>query len=665
MRLHIIKTLFLKEIKEVVRDKNQLFLMILMPFFMYPFLFLGISQISSVQSNKLKQKEVKIWVESTVVETPLYEWLESKEQYQLETATVYTDTLKEAIAITLSSDYQQLMDKNAAAKFQLYYDSNSDAVGLAANDIKEKIAALNEKVVAQRLEMAQLNEEFVTPLTVEKIDVAATGSMGSYWMKMIPGYVIFLIFLGIIYTAIDTTAGEKERKTLQNIYVAPLKTSEIIAGKFAAVFSVGLLSGLANMGSLLMSLIWIGAQSSSLSSFIPTTVTFSGWLWLICLLLLVTAIIASVSLTVLLQANTYKEAQGYITPLMLLLFVPIGLTAIMELDLSTMCLPFINILLAMTAILKGTADANMLFMVVVTSLVYSGLALYSASLIFGNESVITGQRVNYRQLLQRGGKSNKRIFGVKEALLFMAVVMLAFLMLGVPLQMKLPIWAGILSSFTLVLGGLSIAAIYYYGLHNNLAENLHLKRPTWRATLATLLLVPSTFVIASFIYSLTGTVEHSSEFMNAIQPLMDMNTFLGVIFIALCPAIFEELVCRGVLFRGLKNEWGKWAVILVSAVLFGLMHFDFYRLATTTFVGIILGYILWQSNSIYLSSLFHFCYNAMAYILMKYWAIGTEIQDFESVPLIWVLAATAVMGIGIWLLGTEKAEAEQPILAGT
>ncbi|RMF03967.1 MAG: hypothetical protein D6772_01370 [Bacteroidetes bacterium] len=126
----------------------------------------------------------------------------------------------------------------------------------------------------------------------------------------------------------------------------------------------------------------------------------AAWGWLVLLVLLTTLFLGALSLAVVLLANSYKEAQSYVSPLMMLVLVPAMLAAMpgMELNIQTAFVPVLNIALAIISLFKGSWDPGMLAIVAVAGLVYGIVALWLTSLTFGNENVVTGENFDWKQL---------------------------------------------------------------------------------------------------------------------------------------------------------------------------------------------------------------------------------------------------------------------------
>lgn len=139
--------------------------------------------------------------------------------------------------------------------------------------------------------------------------------------------------------------------------------------------------------------------------------------------------------------------------------------------------------------------------------------------------------------------------------------------------------------------------------------------------------------LVTYLISLTGI---------NIQTGIDLplNTgwdfLLSLFLIGLLPAVTEELIYRGMIFKGLK-KWGKWPAILLSALAFCLMHGSVEQFTYTFLLGIVLGYIMWETNALWLCMIVHFCNNAMVLTSLF---ISTQTGTSTALP-------TAISGLDI------------------
>lgn len=409
MRFSIIKTIYNKELKEVLRDKRMLLLVILMPFFLYPVLFTLMGKAQSSSRDKLKTEKIDVvlspeakgstFAQTIAEDTTLNITFEALEQSQLDSIT------GKKIAIQLPSTEAQASlseDSLAVVAVLIYGDDSEDVVSSRRRKIEEQLKSYGEVVTFERLRERGLAREFIQPVNVVQRDTASERAQtGRILGTLIPIMLLLFIFIGCIYIAIDTTAGEKERRTLQTIYTTPVTTNEIIAGKFGAVATVGLVSAFANLGSLLLSM-RLQMSMMGAGDAIPFSISLAGTdiLWITLLVMLATVFMAAITMAIVLLANSYKEAQSYVTPLMMGVLVPAMMASMpgMELNMKTAMIPMFNICLAMADIFKGTYSIPLIGVVTLFALIYGIVGLWIAGKTFGNESVVTGEKVDFKNL---------------------------------------------------------------------------------------------------------------------------------------------------------------------------------------------------------------------------------------------------------------------------
>ncbi|WP_367390573.1 ABC transporter permease [Lewinella sp. LCG006] len=404
MRSHIIATIFSKEIKEVLRDKRMLYLIILLPFFLYPVLFTLIGGVGASQQEKLMQQEIAVWVSPNATDTPLPALLAQDPSLKVEMKTFSETDLegqKRTIGIQLPDDYQERIANGKSAEIILYADQSQDVLNMRERILRTQLTSMGDQLLNERLASKELSPEFANPLTIDSVDLSPEESGDRMMVAFLPMMILLFIFIGCIYIAIDITAGEKERRTLQTLFTTTASTKEIVAGKFLAVAAVGIVSATMNILSLVVAMNIQAYLLEEEAAGMAMNLAPAAWAWLVILVLLTTLFLGALSLAVVLLANSYKEAQSYVSPLMMVVLIP-AMMAIMpgvELNMQTALIPVFNVALAIVAILKGSFDTSILAVVAVASFVYGILALYLASLSFGNENIITGEKVNWKALL--------------------------------------------------------------------------------------------------------------------------------------------------------------------------------------------------------------------------------------------------------------------------
>lgn len=404
MRTRIISSIFRKEIKEVLRDKRMLYLIILLPFFLYPVLFTVIGKVGQSQQEKLASQNINVLLSPELEGTAIHEALAQSAELELtftefDEATI--DTMSNGIGIKMEASFDQVMQKNGTAQVQILADQSKDLLQFRSRQLRNVLQGINQNLLKARIDSAGLNPEFAQPLAISQVDLASNEEQaGKALASFLPMIILLFIFVGCIYIAIDITAGEKERKTLQTIFTAPLKISEIIAGKFAAVFTVGIVSAFMNILSLMVAMmIQVKFMGGEMNSF-TLAIDPMGWFWLCLIIFLITVFLAALTLSVVLLANSYKEAQSYVSPMMMLIIIPAVMSQMpgMELNGSTALVPMLNTSLAIGAILKGGFSTSLIALVAGMALLYAVIALFFASQTFGNENVVTGEKIDFKSL---------------------------------------------------------------------------------------------------------------------------------------------------------------------------------------------------------------------------------------------------------------------------
>ena len=155
----------------------------------------------------------------------------------------------------------------------------------------------------------------------------------------------------------------------------------------------------------------------------------------------------------------------------------------------------------------------------------------------------------------------------------------------------------------------------------------------------------------------------------ATEKMLNVNTFGGLLLnlfiIALIPAIGEEMTFRGVLQQSLTRKMNPHIAILLSSAIFSFIHFQFYGFLPRMFLGMLLGYMFYITNSLWTSMLMHFINNGTAVVLYYLSNKGmiADAEHFGETDNVWMIAASATMTVGLIVWSWKKAQPQQPIEA--
>jgi sodium transport system permease protein len=361
--------------------------------------------------------------------------------------------------------------------------------------------------------------------------------------------------------------------------------------------------------------------------------------------------IAALFMAVAALARDSKDAGNFLAPLLLVVLSPIAATLFpgMELNSWTCFAPLANLSLLIRSLLLGETAGHLIFLTLLSSLAYAGLALALAARVFGREQILLGGPFSWRSLLRSDAGSRGPTPGF--VLTLFALILVGFFYGGLAVMDRGLLTILLVTQFGVLLLptiGLSVAGKF------PLAQTFSLRRPHWRSLVGSILIGLTAGLAVSGLVSrvVTTPEEWMREFSKLLQ-LGDQSAPLWKLWLvlALTPALCEETFFRGLLFSGLRR-WGPWAAVGISALLFGLMHGSIYQFLPTFIIGLLLGYAVWRSGSLYCSILIHFLNNGL--VATVAWSQGAKILAKAALPWSLTLGALGITLAGLALLRGPK-----------
>jgi sodium transport system permease protein len=419
----------------------------------------------------------------------------------------------------------------------------------------------------------------------------------------------------------DIIAGEKERGTLETLITSGAGRAEIATAKHLAIWTVGLFI---TFTQVVYALIYIRLNVIRLPDNFAIDLSAQSIAQLFVLFVPLAAAIAAALLIVSAYAKTYKEAQLHFFPLFMGSLVPALAAVLPGLKSRSIValVPLANVSVAAREVLTGRADPLMIGVTaLVTGLTAAALIRYSAKLLTREDIVVSAQ---HDQSVLEGGEKlfQRRVFqwfAVMWAVTFAAAT-------NVP-QLQTPRAQILFNQVGIFLIG-SLLMIRTYRL--NWREVIGVRRVRWPVWAAALMAVPAAQVVAVAFFRIMNTViptptemlrELGRQVVPAGMPLWQM-----LIFMAVLPAVCEELAFRGVLLHGIRNRFHPVVRCLVVGAVFGLFHYALFRIAPTALLGVILTAIAVMTGSILPGLLFHAANNGFA-IAMD--AAGISLNRFD------------------------------------
>jgi sodium transport system permease protein len=662
MNFHIVKTIFLKELKDTMRDSKTLIVMILLPILLYPLLAVGGGQILIKEGKKLQDKVAIVHISNA--DNKLYNYLKQEKKIKLVNSTNPKRDIREGkinVSVEIPASFQSDLEKEKKIPLKIYYDqANINSISAQAK-VVDLLKEYKNSIVEHRIEKRGMDKDLLNPFHLSINNIAPKEKIGGFYLgNMLPFLIIFMTILGAFYPAIDQTAGEKERGTLETLLTTPVKKSEIITGKFLTISLFAFTTGLLNLGSMTMSMTML-LSSDKINFNIPFTSV--GLIFLV--LIPTTMFFVAIMMLVSSLANSFKDAQNYLTPVYLICGFPALVTVFpgFTLNFQTAIIPVANVSLLIKDVLLGRLEFDLIMVVLISTSIYSILAIAAATHLFNNEEVLLSEESNLKLLFYRKNDKLKKVPGFLEAITLYIITFGLLFYGGNILQAQYKLDGLLLTEILLVLVP---ALLFTKYLGFDIKETFSLKKVTWQSVSASILLaLAGSFFILKFVDAIqTKFLPMPEEFKKAFEDFLMENgqppSFLKLfLIIAVSAAVCEEILFRGPLMKGIRSKFSKTQTIIVVGILFGIFHLNIYKLIPTSVLGMLITYITISTGSIFNGMIFHLVNNGTAIILSS----GDE-------GLFWLAADASLLYypfflacfiLGIYLVINEEKKRKEPV----
>jgi sodium transport system permease protein len=400
VKLRDIGIIYRKEMKDTLRDRRALISMIVVPIVLMPLLTIGIGVLSAEIVGRAMEEIPKVMILGGA-DSP--------------NITAELRAQSDMLVVPAGSDYaQQIEDKRIRAAVEIppdfdaslaagtpstvtVYDYEGDLKsGIAADRLQKFFGDLRDRTVRDHLAAQRLPDALIHPFEIREQNVVSREKVtGAMVGGIVPYFVILLCLTGAIYPAIDLTAGEKERGTMETILSSPVSRTDLVFGKFLTVLTASLataflavLSMAVSFGigkGLLMSLTDAGQGNDFTLTINPGSVAA-----VFAMVLPLAVLFSAALLAIALCAKSYKEAQSYLQPLTIIVVVPgiVSLLPGVDLNARLALIPILNTSLVSKEILMGTYHWHYIALIFISSCVYAAAALTVAVRLFEREDVL-------------------------------------------------------------------------------------------------------------------------------------------------------------------------------------------------------------------------------------------------------------------------------------
>lgn len=399
-----IAVVYLKELKDSLRDRRTIMSMIIVPTFVMPLLIFGATSIMGKVMKQARAEATSLVLLGGDDSPTVVAALKADPKFRIVKATEdYKQMVSEKrvrLAVEIPTGFETALADGKPSTVTLYHYEGEMKSGIGVAQVEHFFQRWHDKTVEARLTARGLPASLIDPFTVKQQNVAPPEKVGGNVVGgLVPYLIIILCFTGAMYPAIDLTAGEKERGTMETLLCSPVHRISIVLGKLAMVMTASLATITLTLVSSTVSLFAgaslyggreIAEASAKASRATPFLVDPAGLLGVFAMVVPVAILFSAVLLTIALFAKSYKEAQSYVSPLIIVILMPamIGMLPGIELDVQTALIPILNLSLACKEMLSGVWHWPFLALIFGSTLLYSGIAITLCVRMFNRESVI-------------------------------------------------------------------------------------------------------------------------------------------------------------------------------------------------------------------------------------------------------------------------------------
>ena len=401
MRLQDIGIVYRKELTEALRDRRTLISTMLVPLLLFPLLSVGFGALAVALIKKAEEETPKVMVLGGADAPHVLEALRRNKKIEVVPATPdWKDKIinKEIrAAIEIPPGFEASLDQQQPKTVEIYKYEGELKSSISADSIEKNLKEYRDKVIEARLEANHLPASVLTPFRIKQDNVAPPEKVGGAAFGGIIGYMVILLCLtGGMYPAMDLTAGEKERGTMETILSSPVSRLDLVLGKFFLVLTASLVTAALSVFSMGVSF-W-GMQQAKVfdmsknpeAAGMQLHIGFTAVLSVFIMALPLAVLFSAGLITISLFAKSYKEAQSYVSPLMILVIVPAVAAMLpgVELTAKLALIPILNVSLLCKELVTGTYHWNFIALIFLSTCVYAAVGLFLAVKMFQREDVL-------------------------------------------------------------------------------------------------------------------------------------------------------------------------------------------------------------------------------------------------------------------------------------
>ena len=299
---------FVKELRDALRDRRTLMAVFISSVLMGPLMLVLLSSLVGKYEKRAEAREIVV---IGLANAPTLRNYIERQTFVVKSAPADWETQLRANklgdpVVIVPAGFEDDLAHGRPPRVELVYSSANSRAQSGIGAIAQLLQGFNQEQTTLRLIARGIAPGALNVTRIDEHDIADNAARAAQMTHIVPLFVLMSVLYGALNAALDTTAGERERGSLEPLLATPASRGALVIGKWGAVFALGLLI------AVLSCLSFLPAQGLLRSESLAALFRF-GWVeaaWFVGLLAPLAALIAALMMAVAIRCRTVKEAQA-------------------------------------------------------------------------------------------------------------------------------------------------------------------------------------------------------------------------------------------------------------------------------------------------------------------------------------------------------------------
>jgi sodium transport system permease protein len=391
--MRTVLTVFRKEVLDSLRDRRTLMSALLMGPLFGPIIFVFMINLSLEQAISDDEKALDVPAIGMSHAPNLVAYLESNNLRVVDlpdsrnAAVESVEQGRKDFVLIIPKDFGDRLRQSLPARVEIISDRANTTAERDAGRLRDALERYSSELASLRLAARGLNPLVVRPLNIDDVDVSTPSGRSALLLGMMSYFFIFALLLGGMYLAIDSTAGERERGSLEPLLTLPVTRGRLIVGKIMATCLFMMLSLGLSLAAFYFALPFMPLKELGMTPNFGPAVVLDAFLLLLPFVLVGAALMTLVASF----TKSYREAQTWLSVLMLAPTLPILVVSILQLKprMEYMFVPSLSQHLLLVDLIKNEAlDRTNVLISVASTLVFGILLTWVCARLYRREGLL-------------------------------------------------------------------------------------------------------------------------------------------------------------------------------------------------------------------------------------------------------------------------------------